>query len=279
MFDRVLNDGNWYNSLDYAKNTNSNKPYIVLVTGLNGIRKTTSMYQHWFKNVLKEALGNDDNIDINLLPIGENSFFRQLDYIIATIANDDFRHLYSQTSKLTVLQYSNLKNDIFTKYRTVAEVFGMLLLRCSKDNNMNALVETSGRDIAMFDYIDFLYNDNSFNKLALHFSINHIHHAERSVDMRMSYEMRAAGDIANKAKEVGARSIVKVNAGGPYYGSEVLAGVQADSDKVWSQVINRQDNWMKASIMINGSTDPADWSVQAILPDGTLSPNRYSFKK
>jgi len=278
MFERVLNDGNWYNSLDYAKNTNSNKPYIVLVTGLNGIRKTTSMYQYWFKNVLKEALGNDDDIDINLLPIGPNSFFRQLDYLIATIANDDFRHLYSQTNKLTTLQYSNIKNDIFTRYRTVAEVIGMLLLRVSKNNNMNTLVETSGKDIAMFDYIDFLYNDNSFNKLALHFSINDILHAERSVDNRMSNEMRAGSDIIANNLMVDAKSLTYVNAGGPY-GSEVLAGVQADSDKVWNQVINRQDNWMKASILINGSQDPANWSVQAILPDGTLSPNRYSFEK
>ena len=32
------------------------KPWVVLVTGVNGIRKTTSVYQPWFKKALAAAL-------------------------------------------------------------------------------------------------------------------------------------------------------------------------------------------------------------------------------
>ena len=44
IFARVLDDGNF----DGAANASNEQPWIVLVTGLNGIRKTTSCYQQWF---------------------------------------------------------------------------------------------------------------------------------------------------------------------------------------------------------------------------------------
>lgn len=57
IFSRVLKDGNW----DQAAKAGSvrpgtSKPWAVLVTGVNGIRKTSTIYQPWFKEVLAEAL-------------------------------------------------------------------------------------------------------------------------------------------------------------------------------------------------------------------------------
>ena len=282
IFERVLIDGNWYGALEKSKSEHHN--WIVLVTGLNGIRKTTSIYQPWFKSVLQEALGDalsDDAALIDSLPIGQNSFFRQLDFMIATLANENFRTLYSKTNSLSTSEYSSQKDIIFKNYRTIAEILGILLLRSAQKTSINALVETSGRDIAMFDYVDHLYSDKEFKKLVLHFSINDIRFAEQSVDTRMDAEMKK-GMIASIANEgmVDYRAIVQVNAGGPY-GSQVLRGVQADSDKVWDQVVKDEtrNDWLKASILINGNDNPAEWSVQAILPNGKISPNKYYFLK
>lgn len=73
MFHRVLGDGGWQTA---AKLTNE-KPWVVLVCGLNGIRKTTSMYQPWFKDALHAALSQKyPEIVKEELPSGENAFFR-----------------------------------------------------------------------------------------------------------------------------------------------------------------------------------------------------------
>ena len=129
---------------------------------------------------------------------------------------------------------------------------------------MNVLVETSGRDIASYDYVEKIFASHpAYQKLVVHFTINDLKYAEKSVDTRMIEEMKAGRDIvaaqlqssssqssststsasastsantsANPSASAGAsasaRAVVSVNAGGPY-GSEVLQGVQADSDKV-----------------------------------------------
>lgn len=65
---------------------------ILLYLGLNGIRKTTSVNSPWFQTVLYDALATqlyNTNITKEQLPDGSNSFFRQLDYIIATIGKDN----------------------------------------------------------------------------------------------------------------------------------------------------------------------------------------------
>ena len=269
IFDRVLSDGNWYNAIKYKTNE---KPWIVLVTGLNGIRKTTSIYQPWFDTILRESLGN-----INLpLPNGQNSFFRQLDYMIATIGNDDLRELYS-TKDITTSNYSSRKDEIFKRYRTIAEILGVLLLRSAQENNMNCMLETSGRDQAMFQYIDYLFDNKKYNKLVIRFTIDNIQFAEKSVDKRMSDEIKRGWLSASQGVE--SREIVKINSGGPY-GSEVLKGVQADSDKVWKLILqeNRTD-WYKACININGNEDPSKWVANAILQNGKSSENVYQFQR
>lgn len=82
----------------------------------NFCSKTSSVYQHWFKQVLQEALGEQFNGPMDELPDGADSFFRQLDYMMATLANKDFARLYKVQD---IKDYASLKDGIFQRYRCV----------------------------------------------------------------------------------------------------------------------------------------------------------------
>lgn len=45
MFERIVNEGNWDAAINHASTMKNSVPWAVLVTGVNGIRKTTAMYQ------------------------------------------------------------------------------------------------------------------------------------------------------------------------------------------------------------------------------------------
>ena len=305
MFHRVLNEGNWEQALSHSKsNTDKdNKPWAVLVTGVNGIRKTTSVYQSWFPQLLEEALiapkeKQQENTSNTLkLPTGHNSFFRQLDHMIATISNNNFQQLYELTSqshdflsgtrtepsKEAIQNYSNYKASIFKRYRTLSEILGITLINQAMKENLNVMIETSGRDVAMFHYIDMFFPSDKYNKLVLHFEINDLSYAEKSVDKRMIREMEDGVKVLNK-DSVNVRDLINVNAGGPY-GSEVLKGIQKDSDGVWEKIMEDEEkegntnvgyDWYKASIKINAAGDNGDtndsnksqdWTAHAIKPD------------
>lgn len=292
MFQRVLVDGNWAEA-DAAARARSPeaKPFIVLVTGLNGIRKTTSFHQEWFKEVLKDSLGESYGGDVADLPGGPDSFFRQLDYMIASLANRDFKALYAEEAG--VEEYSRLKDGIFARYRMLAEMLGMLLLKAGKAKGLHMALETSGRDIAMFQYVDHLFPEgDGYRKLVVHFTVNDIGFAKGSVDRRMLDEMRrgrevlqleaadAAAAADDDAKGSTAHRVIAVNSGGPY-GSEVLDGVQADSARVWREVTGQGTgtggagceagrgpfgSWLKACISIEGSEE-GPWTARAVLPE------------
>jgi hypothetical protein len=83
LFARIVRDGNWDGAIDYVtKRKPTELPWAVLVTGVNGIRKTTSMYQEWFPSLLSEALIAPEDFqstfDSHSLPSGQTAFFRQL---------------------------------------------------------------------------------------------------------------------------------------------------------------------------------------------------------
>jgi len=220
MLQRILKEGKWDAAASHAAMTANTaaptgtyKPWAVLVTGVNGIRKTTSMHQPWFPALLREALvapsttgasSPETKVEETLLPTGSNSFFRQLDHIMATLCNEDFAMLYKLTAEQLTLdkngfdtatadppaaliqQYSDLKAAIFTRYRTLSELLGACLLKEAIELKSNCLMETSGRDVAMFHYVDhFFPSASSYNKLALHFVINDLSQAQTSVDQRM----------------------------------------------------------------------------------------------
>jgi len=313
MFQRIMTEGNWYGA---AKHTSSStttttatdgtsKPWVVLVTGVNGIRKTTSVYQSWFPQLLEEALvsppsntnTNNHNHNHTTLPTGDNSFFRQLDHMIISLTNEDFKRLYQLTSQIltttpssssssnnkqeegedgisqsVVDAYSDFKAAIFTRFRTLSEILGVLLVREAQKDKLNVMIETSGRDIAMFHYVDTYFPSEHYHKLALHFVVDDLSHAKRSVDQRMVREIKDG----TQAQTV--QQIIHANAGGPY-GSSVLPGVQADSDRVWDQVVMTggvEPDWYKASIRIEGhATQP--WTARAILPNGSQSDTTHTF--
>ena len=81
-----------------------------------------------------------------------------------------------------VSEYAKAKAAIFARYRTTSEMVGALLVEEASRINANVLVETSGRDIGMYEYVDSLFPDEEYNKLVCHFSINDIAFAETSVD-------------------------------------------------------------------------------------------------
>jgi hypothetical protein len=121
-------------------------------------------------------------------------------------------------------RYTNLKAAIFSRYRTLSELLGALLLKQARKRGMNCLMETSGKDIAMFQYVDHFLPKH--NKLALRFQINQLDLARTSVDERMKSEI-FAGMQAHTVQQV-----IRSNQGGPY-GSQVLPDIQRDSDAVW----------------------------------------------
>jgi hypothetical protein len=206
--------------------------------------------------VLQEALqsptntntNNDhdaDALDVANLPCGSNTFFRQLDHIIATLCNEQFIQLYTYmrdmlvdipssttpssssaivhapTSDIIQL-YSNMKAAIFSRYRTISELLGVILLLEAQTIPINCMVETSGRDVAMFHYIDHFFSNNTYHKLALHFTINDLQYAKSSVDQRMIDEI-VSGILALEQDSI--FNIINTNVGGPY-GSEVLDDIQ-----------------------------------------------------
>lgn len=288
IFKRVIEEGNWEGAAKHAASeVDHGKPWAILVTGVNGIRKTTSVYQPWFQDLLAEAIVHPKNADADSeirkesLPTGENSFFRQLDHMIITLINHNFQKMYAMTqsslgddldadpSTSVIQKYSNYKAAIFSRYRTLSEILGVLLVRQARASNLNIMVETSGRDVAMFHYVDSFFPSDQYNKLALHFTINDLSHAESSVDNRMVREIKD-GIEALQSGDV--QKIIKANAGGPY-GSEVLKGIQRDSDAVWDQIISEDgegdvgSDWFKASISIDAKKDE-DWTANAVTPDG-----------
>ena len=275
MFQRVLNEGGYSTALQHArtqrKTKKLSKPWVVLVTGLNGIRKTTAMQQPWFETVLHEALASqlkdmDETVDMGDLPTAKNSFFRQLDFMVATIANEEFRKLYKMKE---VGIYAKHKDAVFARYRTMAEILGMLLCKAVNKECMNCLVETSGRDIAMFEYIDYCFPAENYNKLVVHFTINDISFAERSVDKRMKGELLAGQEAAARDNIF---DIIQSNAGGPY-GSAQLKGVQEASDitlgKVLSGETELNGHWYKARIAINASEEKP-WTCMANVDGGSV---------
>eukprot|EP00934_Nitzschia_sp_Nitz4_P001681 Nitzschia sp. Nitz4//scaffold10_size219509//74160//75449//NITZ4_001418-RA/size219509-processed-gene-0.125-mRNA-1//-1//CDS//3329532890//1681//frame0 len=302
LLERIMNEGNWQGAVHNAPpGSDHRQPWAVLVTGVNGIRKTTSLYQPWFDQLLSEALITPETEDLTNkpknLPTGNNSFFRQLDHMICTLTNQEFARLYAwaaaemsksddkdtEPSDEIVHQYSEYKAAIFSRYRTLSELLGAFLLKEAQKVKCNCLAETSGRDVAMFHYIDHFFGaDSKYNKLALHFTINDLDCAKKSVDQRMTQEiLDGTKAIQTKGENTSDTvfNIVYANAGGPY-GSQVLQGVQTDSDAVWeSEVMSGKvgKDWYKATIAINAHpTEP--WTAQAVKPDGTLG-TKFTFEQ
>lgn len=222
---------------------------------MNGIRKTTSVYEPWFGEAL--SAGVEGPSASGVLPGGGNSFFRQLDFLVASVASEQFASMYRVDD---IAEYAALKDAVFARHRTVAEIVGALLVRRARDAGMNIMVETSGRDVGMFKYMDHFFGGaRGYRLMVVHFSVDDVRGAEESVRTRMEGEM-----VAGK-KARGAREVIAANAGGPY-GPEVLRGVQKESDQVWEAVRSGTagvgKGWWKARLSVRAPLE-GDWTVAA----------------
>lgn len=279
---RVFKGGFWESGEAHA-GARTSQPWVVLVCGLNAIRKTTAFYEDWFPEALSRAL--EGRFTPGEVPTGQNSFFRQLDHIVATVANEEFRNLYQHCSE-DVRLYSALKDAIFARYRTIAEIWGVLLVREAQKKRMNILVETSGKDVGMFHYLNYLFNDDSqCRKLAVHFNVNDVHFAELSVDNRMKKEMRLGKQVLTRLQHVQGGSddqhndgnvvndLIATNQGGPY-GSAVLRKVYQEGQEVWARVMKGQENmaekWDKANMLIVARDGVDGWQATAGSPATTF---------
>jgi hypothetical protein len=265
LFEVVLADGGWDAAAAAAAGRGTDdRPWAVLVTGVNGIRKTTSVYQPWFRDALAAALGAQYGGAVASLPAGGDSYFRQLDYMMATVANEEFRALYEMDD---LAGYSRLKGALFARYRTAAECVGAMLVGEAVRSRLNVMVETSGRDAAMFAYVDHFFPDAEYRKLLVHFTVDHVQHAEASVDARMGREMTAGKAALRSAAP--AVTLVRANMGGPYGSAGgVLRGVQAESQAVWDRVASAEPGapaagWLKARITVEARAGADGWAAVA----------------
>ncbi|OSX72239.1 hypothetical protein BU14_0453s0005 [Porphyra umbilicalis] len=284
MWARVLGEGNWGGAVEAAAASGRDgaadtRPWAVLVTGVNGIRKTTSLYQPWFPSLLATSLAaaGHSPVDASRLPVGGTSWFRQLDHLVATVGAAEFRRLYAGAAGASppVDAYAAHKDGIFARYRTVAEVLGMALVleAAATGSGLNVLVETSGRDIAMFHYVNAVFPADGYRKLALHFTVNTLDAAAASVSARMAAEMGAG--TAAAAGGGGIHALIAANAGGPY-GPDALPGVQADAERVWGEVTGAARRgegaavgWWTASVTVEAALGPDGWSATAASPGGS----------
>ena len=124
------------------------------------------MYQGWWQDCLSDALGSSYAGAASYLPSGRNSFFRQLDYMICTLAATSFSEMYAICDVST---YSCRKASLFSRYRMLSEMLGAALLSHGKERGVNMMLETSGRDVAMYEYVDFLFPDDKYKKLCVNF--------------------------------------------------------------------------------------------------------------
>eukprot|EP00930_Biecheleria_cincta_P005600 TRINITY_DN106527_c0_g1_i1.p1 TRINITY_DN106527_c0_g1~~TRINITY_DN106527_c0_g1_i1.p1 ORF type:complete len:423 (-),score=66.31 TRINITY_DN106527_c0_g1_i1:19-1287(-) len=282
LFHRVLQDGGWEAALQAAAaRPAGEKPWIVLSTGVNGIRKSTMMYQDWCPEVLLEALPPEqrNSVDASWLPTGRNSFFRQLDFLIVSVANSELSKLYA-TKNLE--DYVRTKESIFSTYRTLAELWGILLVQEAKQKGLNIIIETTGKDDVMFKFVDLLFDDNSYRKLCLHTSVNEVSIASTSVDARMIKE-REAGIAAltepSLLPQDCTRKLIDANQGGTTYGIDNLRKIEAQSEKLWEQLNSGEraldTSWALAGVAIRASTDPTAWTASAAKGSG----KRYSFHR
>ena len=194
------------------------------------------------------------------MPAGDDSFFRQLDFIIATVASEEFSLLYEVKD---AVEYCALKEAVFTRYRTLAEMAGVLLLEAAKQKRMNVIVETTGKDLAMFEYADHFFPDAAYRKLAVYFRVNDVAFAEASVDARMKKEMQdGQAALAADAQTRRLRTI-SANAGGAQ-SPGVLPGIKAASEASWKKVLGGAVSkaWLKATLAVDASA-VGPWTVRA----------------
>ena len=137
---------------------------------------------------------------------------------------------------------------------------------------MNVFIETSGRDTSMFDYVDFCFPKQDYNKLVVHFTINEIAYAQTSVDKRMSFEMKKGKEALKEGGVERVLGLIQANSGGPF-GSAHLPDIQKASSITHEAIFNKNSSlcsdWYKAHILIEGKDDQP-WTAVANVKNCTV---------
>jgi hypothetical protein len=148
----------------------------------------------------------------------------------------------------------------------------MLLVGDAVKKRMNVFIETSGRDTSMFDYVDYCFPRQEYNKLVVHFTINDISHAQASVDKRMMFEMKKGKDALKEGGLERVLGLIQANSGGPF-GSAHLPEIQMASSKTHEAIFNKDsslcNDWFKAEILIEGKDDQP-WTAVANVKNCTV---------
>ncbi|CAE8740856.1 unnamed protein product [Polarella glacialis] len=257
----VLLAGHWDDAAKAAnERSDTQKPWVVVLMGANGIRKTTSVYQPWFQALLHEALihSGQDPPAKEQLPTGHNSFFRQLDFMMGALANEYFRTLFQKAGKEDDLKlYVSGKKEIFNKCRVWAEIWLLLLTQTAQKERMNVIVETTGKDAAMLDYVNHFFPALDYHRLVLRFEITDLTLAQTSIEARTRKELVTGKAAAGSDDLAGLISSI---AGGSVFGMDELHSIQEGSRKVWQHILQGgcpsvDDSWHKAEIIIDAQSD------------------------
>ncbi|CAE8614712.1 unnamed protein product [Polarella glacialis] len=274
----VLLAGHWDDAAKAAKERSDiQKPWVIVLSGANGIRKTTSMYQPWFQALLHESLSHSGQNPPakEQLPTGHNSFFRQLDFMMGALANEYFRTLFQKAGNEDDLKlYVSGKKEIFNKCRVWAEIWLLMLTQTAQKERINVIVETTGKDAAMLDYVNRFFPASDYHKLVIHFEITDLTLAETSIETRTRKEL-VTGKAASDADDVA--GLISSIAGGSTFGVDELQGIQEGSRKVWQTIVRGDcpsvdDSWHKAEIIITAQPDQP-WTAGV----SSTSPQQHIF--
>lgn len=156
------------NGKDDASSNNSSKPWVVVVMGLNGIRKTSLMNMNKGNTIATLLNKHLPTISIEDMPTGENSFFRQLDFMIPSISSKFFEEFKKFKGKLDLFFYKIAKHILFTSMiGTLAKVWLQVVSIILGGLKYNMLIEATGQNFDQVDSIDKLSVFTDYNKLII----------------------------------------------------------------------------------------------------------------
>lgn len=160
LLPRFFKDGN----IDICKTNNS--PWIVVVMGLNAIRKTTAMKQLELPTLINSVL---PHINTKYVPTANNSFFRQLDYLVPSIASG----LFLKLQNIKHIKYYKIgKQLLFSKLAPLNGLWLNVVSNIIGKLDYNMLIEATGTNFSQVDLINDNSNFNNYNKLIIRFNFD-----------------------------------------------------------------------------------------------------------
>jgi hypothetical protein len=181
----VFTGGNWDNAISITKK----QPAVILVCGLNGIRKSSSMNKDdRIKDIISRNLKHLQ-YDPDSMPSGKNSFFRQLDYVISSITSAFFYDLYSNKPNIDTDIYGKIKKNIFNVVARLNAVWISLITYIATERKKHIIVEAVGNNTNAITTINNTFTN--YNKVIIYFQLEkgNIQYAKDSVTKRLENDL------------------------------------------------------------------------------------------